>query len=100
MDDSLRANLINGLANEFSSALSSDDMRIDTSNYIADTGAMDCTAKGLDVDTLNKTKRVIEMQEKKIAGQASSADNTQYLLHLRVAKKCVEEIIAQNMKLK
>ena len=58
---------------------------------------MDCTAMGLDRDTLEKTKRVIEQHERKFSAE-TGGDSAQYLAHLRVAKKCIEEVIALKAK--
>ena len=98
MDYNTRANLIGALANQMSTS-QSDDLRIDTSNFITDTGAMDCTAMGLSLDALNKTKNVIELHENKFATNPTEM-SAQYLLHLRVAKKCVEEVIQQKQATK
>lgn len=90
-----RADLISALASEFTG---DDNLKIETSNFISDTGAMDCTAMGLSIDTLQKTKNVIEQHESKFSKETKDPMNTQYLLHLRVAKKCIEEVIAQKLK--
>ena len=90
-----RADLISALANEFTGE---ENLKIETSNFIFDTGAMDCTAMGLPIDTLQKTKNVIEQHEAKFSKETKNPMNTQYLLHLRVAKKCIEEVIAQKLK--
>ena len=96
MDYSTKSDLISQLANKFNGE-TTDDLKIETSNYIPSTQTMDCSAMGLDVDTLKKTKRVIEQHEKKFSA-SSSPESAQYLLHLRVAKKCVEEIIAKKIR--
>lgn len=90
-----RADLISALASEFTG---DDNLKIETSNFISDTGAMDCTAMGLSIETLQKTKNVIEQHEAKFSKETSDPMNMQYLLHLRVAKKCIEEVIAQKLK--
>ena len=91
MNYDTRSNLINALTDEFKGM--GDDLKIDTSNFINTTGTMDCSAMGLDEDTLNKTKRVIEQQIDRFLKKNNNDMNTQYILHLKVAKKCVEEII-------
>ena len=90
-----RADLINALASEFTV---DDNLKTETRNFIPATGAMDCTAMGLPIDTLQKTKNVIEQHEAKFSKETKDPMNTQYLLHLRVAKKCIEEVIAQKLK--
>lgn len=97
MDYKTKANLISALADNFSTA-GADDLRISTSNYISNTGAMNCTALGLSMEDLEKTKNVIELHEQKFSKYPNDNEASQYLLHLRVAKKCVEEIIAQKQQ--
>ena len=96
MDQNLRSNLIGALADSFNAPTS--DLTIETSNYISDTGAMDCTAKGLPLDALEKTKRVIEQHEAKFGSKTDDPMSSQYLAHLKVARKCVEEIILQKKR--
>ncbi len=90
-----RADLINALASEFTGE---DTLKIATSNFISDTGAMDCTAMGLSLETLQKTKNVIEQQEARYAKETKDPMTGQYMLHLKVAKKCVDEVISMKMK--
>lgn len=97
MDYNTRAGLISALANKMGTDVNPDDLHIETSNYLIERNALDCTALGLDMESLEKTKNVIEMHEKKLLNSPNK-EAAQYLLHLRVAKKCVEEIIAQKMK--
>lgn len=96
MNSSTRSELIGALANSFND--SQNDLNIETTNYITDTGSMDCTAMGLSLDTLEKTRRVIEQHERKYANGKCDLVHKQYLLHLKVAKKCVEEIISIQRK--
>ena len=96
MDYNTRSNLIGALASEFDKD-SGTEFGIETSNYIENTKALDATAMGLPIETLKKTKSVIEQQEKKYAG-SKDVDTVQFMAHLKVAKKCVEEIIAQKSK--
>lgn len=91
MTSSTRTDLIKQLAEEMNS-----DLNIDTSNYIDSTQSLDCSALGLSMDSLEKTKNVIEMHERKLVNDRNAEDH-QYLLHLKVAKKCVEEIMNQKM---
>ncbi len=91
-----RADLINALASEFTDG--SSDMKIATSNFISDTGAMDCTAMGLPLETLQKTKNVIEQHEARYANETKDPMAGQYMLHLKVAKKCIEEIMSMKIK--
>lgn len=88
---STRTDLIKQLAEEMTG-----DLTIDTSNYIDSTQSLDCSALGLSMDSLEKTKNVIELHERKLANDRNS-EASQYLLHLKVAKKCVEEIMNQKM---
>jgi hypothetical protein len=95
MSGNSRADLIGALADAFTG---DNDFKIDTSNFISDTGAMDCTATGLSLDTLQKTKRVIEQHESKYNKNTTDPMSGQYLLHLKVAKKCIDEVISLKTK--
>ena len=95
MDYATRSNLIGALSEEFTG---NSDWNIETSNFITDTNAIDCTALGLSGETLEKTKREIERHEKKFAAKNDDPMAAQYLAHMKVAKKCVEEIISQKNK--
>lgn len=90
-----RASLIGSLAQEFGMAGFSG--KISPSNYIEDTKSLECSAIFLDIDTLEKTKNVIDFYEKKISA-STDEDKKQHLLHLKVARKCVEEVISQKLK--
>ena len=96
MDYNTRSSLIGALADSFTENKS---LQIDSSNYIESTGTIQCGALGLDVATLEKTKRVIEQQEHEFSKKKDDPMAPQYLMHLRVAKKCVEEIISQRKKM-
>ena len=96
MDYQAKSNLVNALAQEFNK--DTDSLELSKENYITDTGAMDCTALGIPIDDLKKTKSVIEQHENKYHKDTSNPMSVQYLLHLRIAKKCVEEIISQKTK--
>jgi len=89
MDD--RRSLINSLAHEFGQA-SDPDLKIDKSNFIDDSRTLDCTAMGLPVDTLRKTLRVVEQHVKKFRS-SDQPEKAQYVAHLDVARKCIEEVI-------
>lgn len=95
MDYKTKSNLIAGLASEFTPH---PDLRISTSNYISDTGSVDCSALGLPIDTLEKTVNVIEQHERLFIKEPDKHEASQYLAHIRVAKKCVEEVIALKRK--
>lgn len=97
MEYKTKENIINSLAQEFSKT-KNNDVALNTNNYIGNTGTLDCSVHSLDVDTLKKTKNVIEMFENKYKNAEKTQDNTQLLAHMRVAKKCVEEIIVMKMK--
>ena len=96
MDYDTKSSLISQLTDQFNAGTS--ELTIDTSNYITSTGTLDCSALGLDVDTLQKTNRVIDQQISKFSKEQNNKLNAQYILHLKVAKKCVEEIIHQKAK--
>ena len=95
MNYDTKASLIGELNAQF---VGNKDLRIDTANFIETTGTMECTALGLDMDTLQKTKNVIEQHERKFQKKDADPMHTQYLLHLKVAKKCVEEIMCLKRK--
>lgn len=89
-----RAELIGALNNAFRGDKA---LQIKSENIISNTGSLDCTAMGLPIDDLEKTKRVIEQHENKY--RKSSVPNAgQYMMHLNIAKKCVEEIIVLKKK--
>ena len=91
-----RAELIGALSDAFKGDKS---LQIREENYISNTGSLDCTAFGIPTDSLEKTKRVIEQHEKKYRINKDNDPNAgQYLIHLGIARKCVEEIIAEKKK--
>ncbi|MCR5273223.1 MAG: hypothetical protein K6E13_09625 [Lachnospiraceae bacterium] len=96
MDYSTKSELINALKNEFKTEKVNDNY-IDSTNFISETVSIDSTALGLDVNTLRKTKSVIEEQEKRFMNDSSVPDRVQLLAHLRVAKKCVQEVISMKL---
>ena len=92
MDYQTKSNLVNALSDAFTG---DKDLQIETSNYIETTGTMDCNALGLDLNTLQKTRNVIEQHENKFRKQTNNPMSAQYMMHLKVAKKCVDEIMSQ-----
>ncbi len=93
-----REALIGGLAAEFEKDKGV-EVKIDKSNYIEPTNSLNCTALGLPLDTLKKTKNVVMEQKeafKKLAEK--DRDAAQSVMHLEVAIKCIDEVIAQKMK--
>ena len=96
MDQKTRTNLIGALADSFNGEQT--DLTLETTNYITNTGTMDCTAMGLPLDALEKTKRVIEQHERKFAGENQDQLHVQYLMHLKIARKCVEEVMSLKNK--
>ncbi|MCR5467654.1 MAG: hypothetical protein K6F37_01725 [Lachnospiraceae bacterium] len=95
MNQDTRNDLINALAGEFKGH---PELKLHKENYITDTGAVDCTAMGVPLENLRKTKAVIEQHEEKYMKDTNNPMASQYLIHLRIAKKCVEEIISQKLK--
>ncbi len=96
LDYSTKSQLIDALSREFTGNVTYDG-HIDSTNFIVDTISVDATASGLSIDTLKKTKNVIEEQEKRFLQSSPSDEKVQLLAHLRVAKKCVQEILSQKM---
>lgn len=96
MDYNTRSSLIGALADSFTDNKS---LEIEKSNYIESTGTIQCGALGLDVATLTKTKNVIEQHIREFSKKKDDPMSPQYIVHLNVAKKCVEEIIAQRRKM-
>ena len=90
-----RAALINGLSQEFDKAKGV-DVKIDATNYIDSTNTLDCTANAIPIENLFKTKNVL-LQYKE-AFKRDAAKNPQYaqdVLHIEIAVKCVEQVIAE-----
>ena len=96
MDYNVKSDLISQLANSFDSGINT-DLHVDTSNFVKETVAMDCTAMALDVADLRKTKRVIDEQLKRFSA-SKHPEAPQFMAHLRIADKCISEII--NLKTK
>lgn len=95
MDYSTRSDLIGALAESFNKSSAT---AIETSNYIENTGTMDCSAMGLDISTLKKTSNVIDQHIALFYGKETDPEKAQYIMHLKIAKKCVEEIILLKTK--
>ncbi len=90
--------LIQGLAKEFAGD-KYDDLHMDSVNYIEETGSLDCTAFSISEDSLNKTLNVIKQHEAKFSKDAlTNRQAKQYSMHLKIARKCVEEIILEKRK--
>ncbi len=93
-----RDELIAGLAAEFNKGTDM-DLVLDAKNYIAETGSLDCTISALSEDTIQKTLNVIKQHENKFMKDAmKNKQAMQYVYHLRVAKRCLEEILSQKRK--
>ena len=93
-----RAALINSLANEYEKDKVV-EVKLDRGNYIEDTNSLDCTALGLTLDSLKKTRNVLNQQKDAYQPIAKKDMNAaQAMIHLEIAIKCVDEIIAQKLK--
>ena len=93
-----RAALISGLANEFDKDKGI-DVKLDKGNYISDTNSLDCTALGIPLENLKKTRAVL--QQFKEAFQKESKNDpevVQNLLHIENSIKCVEQVISEKLK--
>ena len=95
MDYSTKQDLVAGLQSAFAGT-EYKGLRIDTSNYIANTNSIDATAMGLDLDSLKKTRSVIE-DHIKIFSASNDPEKAQYICHLTIAKKCVEDVISRKV---
>ena len=90
-----RAELIGALSDAFQK---SDDLKLDKENIVTGLGSLDCTAMGIPIDALEKTKRVIEQHETKFMKEKDDPMAGYYIVHLKIARKCVEEILALKRK--
>ena len=95
MDYTRKSEIIGALADKFNKP--DTNLNVDVSNYIHDTKTLDCTAQGLDMTTLEKTVSVINDQIARFNGKRD-AQSMQYIAHLIVAKKCVEDVIVRKKK--
>ena len=91
-----KRDLINSLAKEFGH-VTSEDLRIEETNYISTSGSLDCRATAMSKETLQRTLRVIEQHIKKFSAM-NNVEKEQYVAHLTVAKRCVEEVISMKNK--
>ena len=93
-----RAQLIGGLAAEFDKDKGVGG-KIDKSNYIEPTNSLDCTALGLPIETLTKTRNVaVKKRDAYKAIASKDPEATQMVLHLDVAIKCIDQIISEKAK--
>ncbi len=97
MDYSTKASLIGGLADAFSQENEA-DIKIETSNYIENTGALE-TLKIADVSLadLRKVRSTLETYQKKFAN-SKDTNQKQLVAHIKLANLCVAEIISQKNK--
>ena len=72
----------------------SSELKIATSNYVPGTATLETGVLGLDIETLQKTVNVIDQHIERFSGHADPTGQ-QYVSHLIIAKRCVEEIMAQ-----
>ena len=90
-----RSELIGALSEAFQK---DSDLKLDKENIVTGLGSLDCTAMGIPIDALEKTKRVIEQHETKYMKEKDDPMARYYIVHLKIARKCVEEILAQKRK--
>ncbi|MCR4675128.1 MAG: hypothetical protein K5675_08960 [Lachnospiraceae bacterium] len=86
-----RRDLINSLAQEFGQ-VQDPDLVISKSNYIDSTKTLECSATALSKATLQKTIHVVDQHIKKFT-EYHNPEKAQYVAHLIVAKKCIEEVM-------
>lgn len=93
-----REALIGGLAAEFDKDKGL-DVKIDKNLYIEPTNTLNCTASGLSLDTLQKTKTVAE-RFKNAYKEEAKTDRVaaQKIMYFEVAIKCIDEVIATKIK--
>lgn len=95
MEEANRESLIKELAKGFET-LENEDLQLKRSDYIEETNSLNCSIDAIDKEDLKKTLRVIKQHEQKFRNNAvKSPTAMQYVYHLEIAKKCVEEIITQ-----
>lgn len=93
-----REALIGGLAAEFDKDKGI-GVNIDKNNYIEPTNTLNCTAIGLSMDTLEKTKRVALSYMSAFKKEADKdREAAQKVVYLEVAIKCIDEIIGMKLK--
>ncbi len=96
LDYNTRSNLIADLAGSFNST-GNPDLRVDSSNFVSETNSIDATAMGLSIEDLQKTINVIDDHITRFSNVTDPL-KSQLTAHLRIAKKCVEEIIVQKRR--
>jgi len=70
--------------------------KINTSDFVEGTKALDCSLNAVSVDDMQKTLRVIKQHEKKFLKDVTRSEQAQqFVYHLRIAAKCVEEVMSQ-----
>ena len=99
MDYNTKASLIGGLADAFSKE-SEEGIKIESSNYIENTGALESLkASDISLADLRKVRATLEDYQKKFAN-SKDENNKQLVAHIRIANMCVAEIIAQKNRVK
>lgn len=94
MDNNSRECLIRGLQAEFNKN-SFQAEKLSPSNYIANTGSLDCSLTAISSEDLMKTVSVIEKHKAKFASKAlKNTEAMQNAQHLEVAKRAIEKIIS------
>ncbi len=92
IDRNTKLDIVEGLAGAFFPQ--SSELKIATSNYVPGTATLETGVLGLDIETLQKTVNVIDQHIERFSGHADPTGQ-QYVSHLIIAKRCVEEIMAQ-----
>ena len=97
MDYNTKASLIGGLADAFSQENES-DIRIETSNYIENTGALESLKiADISLGDLRKVRSTLETYQKKFEN-SKEPNQKQLVAHIKIANLCVSEIISQKNK--
>ena len=98
MDYNTKSSLISGLADAFSQEDSA-ELKIDSSNYIENTGALESLkVSDISLSDLRKVRSTIEAYQKKYEN-SKDVNQQQMVAHLKLANICVAEIISQKNKL-
>ena len=99
MDYNTKASLIGGLADAFSKE-SEEGIKIESSNYIENTGALESLkATDISLADLRKVRSTLEEYLKKFAN-SKDENSKQLVAHIKIANMCVAEIIAQKNRVK
>ena len=99
MDYNTKASLIGGLADAFSKE-SEEGIKIESSNYIENTGALESLkATDISLADLRKVRSTLEGYQKKFAN-SKDENSKQLVAHIKIANMCVAEIIAQKNRVK